>query len=70
MPRPARPVLVLRRRAGAAPFGVPGGVVTAWVALAAIAALLLSVPGIEFRNVGLVVLFGLGVRMLLRLRRA
>ena len=63
-------VLVLRRRAGAAPFGVPGGVVTAWVALAAIAALLLSVPGIEFRNVGLVVLFGLGVRMLLRLRRA
>jgi len=28
------------------------------------------VPGIEFRNVGLVVLFGLGVRMLLRLRRA
>jgi amino acid transporter len=61
-------VIVLRRRGGEAPFAAPAGVVTAWLALAAIAALLLSVDGVEFRNVGFVVLFGLVLRMLLRLR--
>lgn len=52
-----------------APFRVPGGGVTAWLALATIAALLTSVDGVEFRNVGVVVAFGLVIRALVKWRR-
>ena len=64
-------MLMLRRRASAtnaARFRAPGGTAVAWLALAAIAALLLSVAAVEFRNVGLVVSFGLVMRVLLRPR--
>ncbi|MBL8756732.1 MAG: APC family permease [Planctomycetes bacterium] len=60
-------VIRLRVRAGAgpAPFRVPGGIVTAGFALAAIASLLFSVKAIEFRNVGYCVLLGIAVRLVM-----
>ncbi|MFO1009755.1 MAG: APC family permease [Planctomycetota bacterium] len=63
-------VPVLRRRAGAdgAVFRVPGGTVTAVLALAAIAWLLTSVAWIEYRNVGIVVGLGVLVRLASRPR--
>jgi amino acid transporter len=64
-------LLVLRRRHGdaSAPFCLPGGRATAWLALVAIVGLLSNVEGKEYWNVGWVVLAGVLLRVVLVRRR-
>lgn len=65
----AVPVLRARGGADAAQFRVPGGTITAVLALLAIAWLFTNVPAVEFRNVGIVVALGIGVRFAVKRSR-